>query len=105
MNPADHAALYEFFGSGVEDRTHALATYLENAAGLLLRFDNHVAIGYFADHGLLAVDIFARVESVSSNAGVPVIGGGDDDGIDIAAGEQFAIIASGENVLAVAFLG
>ena len=72
---------------------------------MLLRFDDHVAIGYFADHGLLAVDIFAGVESVSGNAGVPVIGRGDDDGVDIAAGEQFAIVASGENVLAVAFLG
>ena len=104
MDLADHAAFDEFLGFGVKDGTHALAADLENAAGLFLRFDDHVAIGYFAHHRLLAVDVFAGVKSVGGDTGVPVIGRGDDDGIDIAAGEQFAVIASGEDVLAVAFL-
>jgi hypothetical protein len=98
------AAFDEFLGFGVEDGAHALAADLENAPGLFLRFDDHVTIGYFADHRLLTVDILAGLEGVCGNAGVPVIGGGDDDGVDIAAGEQFAIVAGGEDVLAIAFL-
>ena len=43
-------------------------------------------------------------EGVGGNAGVPVIGSGHDDGVDIAAGKQFAIVAGGEDVLAVTFL-
>ena len=88
MDLADHAAFDKFLGFGVKNNS-SLAADLENAASLFLRFNNHVAVRYFAHHGLLAVNVLTGVESIGRNAGVRrVIGRGDDDGIDIAAGEQ-----------------
>ncbi len=87
MNLTDHAAFDELFGLGVQDGTDALAADLENAAGLLLGVNDHMAIGHFAHHGLLAVDVFAGVKSIGGDAGMPMIGRRDNDGIHIRPGE------------------
>ena len=53
------------------------------------------------DHGLLAVDILAGVHGVDGGLLVPVVGGGDEDGVDVLAGEDLAVVAGGEEVVAV----
>ncbi len=49
-------------------------------------------------HGLFAVDVLTGVAGVDDDALVPVIGDGGEDEIDIFAGQQFVIIARGEEV-------
>ena len=65
---------------------------LENAfglAGLLHELDSFVNV---MGERLLAVDVFASAHGGDGDIGVPVIGCGDDDGVDIFAGENLAEI-------------
>ena len=48
-------------------------------------------------HGLLAVHVFAGGAGVFEDAAVVVVHGGDDDGIDVFAVEDGAVVASGED--------
>ena len=45
--------------------------------------------------GFFAVDVFAGLGGVDGHEGVPVVGGDDDDGVDIGAGEDFAVVVVG----------
>ena len=56
-------------------------------------------------HGLLAVDVLAGVQRVDGDARVPVVGRGDDHGVDVLARQHLAIVARGEEVVAADFLG
>ena len=52
------------------------------------------------DHGLFAVDIFAGFHGVDSGLFVPVVGRGDDHGVNIVAGEDLVVVAGREDVAA-----
>ena len=43
--------------------------------------------------GLFAVDVFARLHGIDQDAHVPVVGRGDDHGVDIFAVEQRAVVS------------
>ena len=66
--------------------------------------DHLRAIGVEMDHGLFAVDVFAGLHGVDGGLLVPVVGGADDDGVDIFAREDLVVVAGGEDVVAPDFL-
>ncbi len=43
------------------------------------------------------------MEAVDGGLFVPVVGGGDEDGVDVGAGEDFAVVAGGEEISAPEF--
>jgi hypothetical protein len=69
-----------------------LRSNLENALGLFHRVDQLLDLLVGMAHGLFEVDIFAVVHRIQSDLGVPVVGRGDNDRIDIRAAHHFAII-------------
>ena len=88
----------EFFGGAL------LRAGLENAfglAGLLHELDSFVNV---MGERLLAVDVFASAHGGDGDIGVPVIGCGDDDGVDIFASDHLAKIIVGV-AAAVGFAG
>ena len=57
------------------------------------------------DHRLFAVDVLAGLHGVDRGLLVPVVGGADDDGVDVLAGQDLVVVAGGEDVVAPEFLG
>ena len=53
-------------------------------------------------HRLFEIDVLAVVHRIERDLGVPVVGCGDDDGVDVVAGEDFAVV---EIALALVFFG
>ncbi len=45
--------------------------------------------------GLFDVDVLAGLEAEDGHGGVPVVGQGDGDGVDVFGGEDFAVVAVG----------
>ena len=89
----------------VNDGTDALAAHLHDAAGLFLRLHHAAAVADLLHHGLLAVDILAGIHGVDGDFGMPVVGRGDEHGIDIRPRQHLAIIARGEKLLAPTLFG
>jgi hypothetical protein len=57
-------------------------------------FDHGEAVFHGVRHGLLAVHVFAGGAGVFEDAAVVVVHSGDDDGVDVFAVEDGAIVAS-----------
>jgi len=57
------------------------------------------------DHGFFEVDVLASFDGVDGGLFVPVVGGGDEDGVDVLAGEDLAVVAGGEEVGAPQLFG
>src|SRR3954447_1708754 len=55
------------------------------------------------DHRLLAIHVLARLHGVNGGLLVPMVGGTDDHGVDVFAGQDLAVVASGENIVAPEF--
>ena len=70
---------------------------LEDPPAALLRLDYGFAFGDRLHHRLLAIDVLAGVEGVDADAGVPVVRRGDDDGIDVLARQDLAVVARRED--------
>ncbi len=102
---ADGAGGEELFGLGVDDGADALAANLENTVGGVGGFDDLRAVGVDVDHRLFEVDVLAGLHGVDGGALVPVVGRGDEDGVDVFAGEDFVVVAGGEDVLAPELFG
>ena len=58
-----------------------------------------------ADHRLLAIDRLAGLHGVDRHLGVPVVGNADQDGVDVFAAEDLAIVDVGLDLVAEDFLG
>jgi len=56
-------------------------------------------------HGLFEVEVFARVHGVDGGLLVPVVGCGDDDGVDVFAGEDLFVVTGGEKMVAPELFG
>jgi hypothetical protein len=69
-----------------------LRTDLENAVGLADLFHEFDGLVDIIRERLFAVDIFARAHGGDGDVGVPVVGSGDDDEVDILTGEDLAEI-------------
>src|SRR5262245_24937999 len=88
------AGLAELLGGAL------LAAGLDDAVVLAGCLDHRPPLGDGQAERLLAVDVLAGLAGVDGDQGVPVVGHGDDDGIDVLAVEQLAVVADGERGLA-----
>src|SRR5207249_3491850 len=79
---ADGAAPVELLRFLIHNGTDALASHLYDAAGFLLGLNHALAIFDALYHGLLAVHVLTGIHGIDGDLGVPVIGCGDDDGVD-----------------------
>ena len=102
---ADGAGGEELLGLGVDDGADALAADLKDAVGGAGGVDDLGAVGVDVDHGLFEVDVLAGVHGVDGGLLVPVVGRGDDDGVDVFAGEDLVVVAGGEDVVAPELFG
>src|SRR5207253_4913295 len=84
----------------VQHRADALAADLENALRLLRCRDDFRPVLVYVDHGLLEIDVFAGVHGVDGRLLVPVVGRGDQDRVDVRAGQNLPVVARGEDVVA-----
>ena len=64
---------------------------LEHAAGATGDVHHRAALAHGERHRLLAVDVLAGLHGGDGDGGVPVVGGGDEDGIDVGAREEFLV--------------
>ena len=69
-----------------------LGADLHDAARLLGDPAEHLALVDRQRQRLLAVDVLARLHGVDADLGVPVVGRADDDGVDVLAVEELAVV-------------
>ena len=50
------------------------------------------------NHGLFQVDVLAGLHGIYGGALMPMVGGGDEDGIDVFARKDFAVVAGGKKI-------
>ena len=50
---------------------------------------------------LLAIDVFVRLHGLDGDLGVPVVGGGDDDGVHVGVVEDVAVLHGAAGVRAL----
>ena len=86
---ADEAVADELGGSAKRDVGALLHTGLENPAVLAGGVDEHPALTQRERDGFFDVDVLAGEHRGAGHGGVPVIGGGDEDDVDIVTGDEF----------------
>ena len=69
-----------------------LAAGLEDLAGRADGLDQGLGLGDGQRQRLLAVDVLAALQRLDGHQGVPVVGSGDGDGVDVLVFEQFAVV-------------
>ena len=72
---------------------HVLAADLDHLAALLGGRDERLALFPRMGHRLLDVDVLAGGQRLLRHLEVPVIGRGDDDGVDVGAGDDLGVVA------------
>ena len=102
---ADGAGFQQLLGFLIHQRTHVLAAHLKHLAAALLGGDHALAFLHHLHHRLLAVHVLAGIERIGRNLRVPVIGGGDNDGVDIFARQHLPVIARGEELASPVLFG
>jgi hypothetical protein len=75
-----------------------LAPHLKRLAGGPLRLDDGTAFVDAVDHGLFAVHRLPGVQGVDGDLAMPVVGGGDDDGVHILPGQDLPVVPRGDDV-------
>src|SRR5213082_3581441 len=70
-----------------------LAASLDDALVAPRRFNYFGAVFNLMGHGLFDVDVFAGAERVEHDGQVPIIGRGDDDGVNVFAVEQLFVLS------------
>lgn len=73
-------------------RGSGLGADLKDPLGLLHRIGQVLGLGDGVAHGLFQINVLALVHGLQSHPGVPVIGGGDDDGIDLGAVDDLVVV-------------
>ena len=87
---ADLAALHEVERLSHAGHAAALHAHLTHASELPRPLRHHAALLHVVAAGLFHVDILARLHGPDGHQGVPVVGRGDRDGVDVLAVEQAA---------------
>ena len=95
---AELAGIVNLFGLGVEHGTDALAADGDHAIVLVRGLHHGESVFDGVRHGLLAVDVFAGGAGIFEDVAMLVVHGGDEDGVDILAIEDGAIVAGGGDV-------
>jgi hypothetical protein len=68
---------------------------LDQLAVFLLGFDKELALAWIVAGGLFYVDVLSGLKAVDSHGGVPVVGHGDGDDVDVLGGEDLVVVAFG----------
>ena len=89
---------------GINHRAHALASDLDDPVGRVCSLDHLRPVGIQMDHRLLAINILAGFHCVHGDLLVPMVGRADDDGVDVFALQNLAVVAGGKDVIAPEFL-
>lgn len=101
----DHVELADGTGGeqllclGVDDGADTLAANLKDAVRGANCIDNLRPIGVEVNHWLFEVDVLACLHGVDCGLLVPVIGCGDENGVDIFARKNLTVIASCEEIV------
>ena len=95
---ADGARGEQLFCLGVDDGADTLAADLKDAVRGADGVDNLRAIGVDVNHRLFEIDILASLHGVDCGLLVPMVGRGDEDGINILAGKDLTVIAGREEI-------
>jgi hypothetical protein len=93
VHPPDGAGPVQLPRLVVEHGTGMLAAHLQDPSGSPLRIDHPSSFVNVVHHRLLLIDRFARLHRVDGDPGVPVIGGADQDGVDVRAVQDLPIVA------------
>ena len=105
LQVADAAVADQFGGIAELHGGALLAADLEDAAGGLDGVGERAAFGDGQRRGLLQVDVLAGADGVDGDERVPVVGGADDDGVDVLVGEELVIVGvAGDAVVGLAGL-
>ena len=103
---AEFAGIVNLFGFGVEHGADALAADADHPIVFVGGFEHGEPVFDGVRHRLLAVDVFAGGAGVLKNVTMLVVHGGDEDGVDVFAVENGAIVAGrGDAGILDGFLG
>ena len=100
---AELAAAGQINREGEIGQAAPLRAGLEDAAGAAERLGQREALGDVLGAGLFAIHVLAGIGGQAGGRGVPVRAGGDEHGLDVAAGQQVAQIAVHGAVLVAVF--
>ena len=82
----------------VAERTHALTTHLERAAGGSLHVDDIAALVDAVHHRFLTVHGLPGLHCINRYSTMPMVRCGDDHGVDVIASDHLPIIPGGEDI-------
>jgi hypothetical protein len=99
LEPSDPAVAHQFAGRPELAARPLLGPELEHDAAVVHGLTDGLGGTEAPADGLLAVHVFALPGRLKRDQGVPVIGGGDLDGVDVLAAHQFAEILDGRAVM------
>ena len=95
MHSADLPALDNLGGLRDVVRRPVLRAHLHDAFALAHRFDHGLGFAHTVDHGFLEINVFARFAGQNQHLRVPLVHGGDDDGVDGLVRQQLAEVVIG----------
>ena len=101
---SDGAGSEQFLRLGIDHRTDALAADLDYSVGRVCGLDHLWPVGIEMDHRLLAINVLAGFHGVHGDLFMPVVGRAYDDGIDVFALQDLAVVAGGKDIVAPEFL-
>ena len=92
--PEDLACLLELHHAAL------LRAHLHNPAVFILRPDDGLPLAEIMREWLLHVYVLAAVAGIDCHRNVPVVGRSDENGVDVAPSEQFAVVLRHERIRA-----
>src|SRR5271157_3322909 len=98
VNVANFSRIHPGFSFVGRFHAQALAADLYQAAGFFRDFDHLQGLGNGVSHGLLDINVLAGLHGGDGDGRVPMVGGGDADGIDVFAVQHLTIVARGGGV-------
>ncbi len=105
MDVADFAGVDQFDGFADSRPGAALVAHLDDAVVLAGGFDEELAFEAGVAARFFDVNMFSGLDRQDAHPGVPVVGRGDDDGVDFGIFENAAEIAFGFRSFALFFGG
>ena len=101
IDGSDIARLYHSFCLLKRRTANALTTHLHGFARFFPGVNNRLPFVEVLHHRFLTIHVFARFEGRYRDVVVPMIGRNDQHGIYVGAGQNFAVVAGGKQVLAL----
>src|ERR1017187_9490469 len=103
LEPAKLATAGQVYSEGEIGQAAPLGAGLEDAAGAAGRLGQREALRNVLGARLLAIDTLAGIGRQDGGCGVPVRARGDEDGFNVAAGQQIAQVAVHGAILVAVF--